>query len=109
MWKEFKAFLLRGDVLALAVAVIIGGAFQKIVDSLVTDVITPVIGLLGGNPDFSAIVIGGKTVVQPDGSTKVEGGIMVGRFLNAVISFITIGFVLFALVKASGKKAEEVK
>lgn len=52
MWKEFKAFLLRGDVLALAVAVIIGGAFQKIVDSMVTDVITPIIGMIGGNPEL---------------------------------------------------------
>ena len=107
MLKEFKAFLLRGDVLALAVAFIIGGAFQKIVDSLVTDVITPIIGIIGGNPDFSSIVIGGK--VDPSDPNKILGGIMVGNFINAVISFVVIGFVLFILVKAANKKTEEIK
>jgi large conductance mechanosensitive channel len=92
MLSELKAFLLRGDVLALAVAVIIGGAFQKIVDSLVADIITPVIGLIGGTPDFSGL--------------KIADSIMIGNFINALISFITIGMVLFFLVKAAGKKAE---
>jgi large conductance mechanosensitive channel len=105
MLQELKAFLLRGDVLALAVAVIIGGAFQKIVDSLVGDVITPIIGMLGGNPDFSGIVIGG----QPDANGVMQGGIHIGKFLNAVISFITVGIVLFMMIKAAGKKGEEVK
>ncbi len=107
MWNEFKGFLLRGDVLALAVAVIIGGAFQKIIDSLVTDVITPIIGIIGGNPDFSSIVIGGKA--DPADPSKIIGGVMVGNFLNAVISFIIVGFVLFMLVKAAGKKTEDIK
>lgn len=105
MISELKAFLLRGDVVTLAVAVIIGGAFQKIVDSMVTDVITPMIGMVVGNPDFSSIAIGGKEVVV-DGVTKIEGGIMVGNFLNALISFIMVGIVLFFVVKAAGKKSE---
>jgi large conductance mechanosensitive channel len=105
MLSELKAFLLRGDVLALAVAVIIGGAFQKIVDSLVGDVITPLIGMIGGNPDFSGIIIGGKE--GADG--KIEGGVQIGKFINAIISFITVGFVLFMMIKASGKKAGETK
>lgn len=105
MLQELKAFLLRGDVLALAVAVIIGGAFQKIVDSLVGDVITPIIGMVGGNPDFSGIVIGG----QPDANGVMQGGVHIGKFLNAIISFITVGFVLFMMIKAAGKKGEEVK
>jgi large conductance mechanosensitive channel len=92
MFSEFKAFLFRGDVLALAVAVIIGGAFQKIIDSLVADVITPIIGMIGGNPDFSTL--------------KLGGSIMIGNFLNAVISFVIVGFVLFIVIKAAGKKAE---
>lgn len=91
MLSELKAFLLRGDVVALAVAVIIGGAFQKIVDSLVVDVITPLLGMIVGNPDFSAITI---------------GSVMIGKFLNAVISFIMVGTVLFFVVKAAGKKPE---
>lgn len=107
MWKEFKAFLLRGDVLALAVAVIIGGAFQKIVDSMVTDVITPIIGMIGGNPDFSSIIIGGKA--DPADPSKIVGGIMLGKFINSVISFATIGFILFLMVKSAGKKSEDIK
>jgi len=105
MISELKAFLLRGDVVTLAVAVIIGGAFQRIVNSLVTDVITPILGMVTGNPDFSSIAIGGKEVVV-DGVTKIEGGIMIGNFINAIISFIMVGLVLFFVVKAAGKKAE---
>ena len=95
MISEIKNFLLRGDVITLAVAVIIGGAFQKIIDSLVADIITPIIGLIAGNPDFSGI--------------KIGESIMVGKFINALVSFITIGIVLFFLIKAASKKAEDVK
>ena len=94
MISELKAFLLRGDVLGLAVAVMIAGAFQKIIDSLVTDVVTPIIGMLGGQPDFSAYKL---------------GPIGIGNFINAVIGFIIVGVVLFALIKAAGKSGEEVK
>lgn len=94
MIQELKAFLLRGDVLALAVAVIIAGAFGKIIDSLVNDIISPILGLIGGTPDFSSVMI---------------GGIKVGNFINAVVNFVIIGVVLFFLIKAAGKKAEDVK
>lgn len=94
MISELKAFLFRGDVLALAVAVIIAGAFQKIIDSLVADVIMPIIGMIAGTPDFSSIKV---------------GEVLVGNFLNAVINFAIIGTVLFMLVKSAGKKAEEIK
>ena len=92
MWSELKAFLLRGDVITLAVAFIIGGAFNKIVDSLVADVITPIIGMVIGNPDFSSI--------------KIGESIMIGNFINALLSFLIVGTVLFFLIKAAGKKAE---
>lgn len=95
MLSELKAFLLRGDVITLAVAFIIGSAFNKIVESLVADVITPILGMIGGNPDFSSI--------------KIGESIMIGNFINAVLSFIIVGIVLFFLIKAAGKKAEEVK
>jgi large conductance mechanosensitive channel len=108
MISELKAFLFRGDVLALAVAVIIAGAFQKIIDSLVGDVIMPIIGLIVGKQDYSSIVISGKEVVV-DGITKIEGGIMVGNFINALLNFVIIGLALFFLIKAAGKKTEEVK
>ena len=93
MLSEFKSFLLRGDVLALAVAVIIGGAFSEIVNSLVNDIISPLIGLATGGVDFSKYEL---------------GGFALGKFINAIIRFIIIGFILFLLVKAAGKKAEEV-
>lgn len=95
MIAELKAFLLRGDVITLAVAFIIGGAFNKIVESLVGDVITPLIGMVIGNPDFSAL--------------KIGESIMIGKFINALVSFILVGTVLFFLIKAAGKKGEEVK
>lgn len=105
MWSELKAFLLRGDVITLAVAFIIGGAFNKIVDSLVGDVIMPIIGVIIGTPDFSSIVIGGEA----DATGKIVGGIQIGNFLNAVVNFLIVGTVLFFLIKAAGKKPEEVK
>lgn len=95
MWSELKSFLLRGDVLALAIAVIIAGAFSKIVDSLVNDIISPILGMIVGTPDFSGFVIAGT--------------IKIGSFLNAIVSFVMIGLVLFFLVKAAGKKADDVK
>ncbi|MFN0215564.1 MAG: MscL family protein [Saprospiraceae bacterium] len=94
MISELKAFLFRADVLAVAVAFIIAGAFQKIIDSLVEDVIMPIIGMIAGTPDFSSIMI---------------GSIKIGNFLNAIINFAIIGTVLFMLIKAAGKKTEDVK
>lgn len=94
MIQELKAFLLRGDVLALAVAVIIAGAFGKIIDSLVNDIISPILGMITGNPDFSSVML---------------GSIRVGNFLNAVVNFVIVGTVLFFLIKAAGKKSEDVK
>ena len=94
MIQELKAFLLRGDVLALAIAVIIAGAFSKIIDSLVNDIISPILGMITGNPDFSSVLI---------------GNIKIGNFINAVINFIMVGTVLFFLVKAAGNKGEDIK
>ena len=108
MLKELKAFLFRGDVLALAVAVIIAGAFQKIIDSMVGDIIMPIVGMVAGVPDYSSIVIGGKEVMV-DGVAKIEGGIMLGNFINAVLNFAIVGTVLFMLIKAAGKKSDDVK
>lgn len=94
MLSELKAFLFRGDVLGLAVAVVIAGAFQKIIDSFVNDIINPVIGMIGGQPDFSS--------VKP-------GGIGVGSFVNTIINFLIVGVVLFIVIKAAQKKTEDIK
>ncbi len=92
---EFKEFIMRGNVMDMAVGVIIGGAFGTIISSLVEDIITPIIGMVGGNPDFSSITIGGS--------------IMIGNFINAVLNFLIIGFCLFLIVKAFNKANAAVK
>ena len=91
---EFKAFISKGNVMDLAVGVIIGGAFGKIVDSLVKDVIMPTIGKFGGTPDFSAIAIGAHHAVV-DGKDVLTGGIMIGNFMNNVVSFLILAAVVF--------------
>ncbi|HRQ24895.1 MAG TPA: large conductance mechanosensitive channel protein MscL [Anaerolineales bacterium] len=92
MLKEFREFIMRGNVLDLAIAVIIGGAFGKIVGSLVEHILTPLIGLLMGGVDFSGI------------SSTVGGAvIMWGMFIQAIIDFLIIAFVIFLIVKAVNK------
>lgn len=106
MLSELKAFLLRGDVVTLAIAVIIGAAFIKIVDSLVVDVLTPIVGMITGNPDFSNLVIGGQP--NPLDPTKIDGGIRIGNFINAVVNFLMVGTVLFFVVKATRKDTQAI-
>lgn len=90
MLKEFRNFVLRGNVLDLAVAVIIGGAFGKIVGSLVSDILTPLIGLVMGGVDFSGL------------STTVGAAVIAwGAFLQTIIDFLVIAFVIFMIVKAA--------
>jgi large conductance mechanosensitive channel len=115
MLKEFQAFLMRGNVLDLAVGIIIGAAFTAIVNSLVNDLIMPIIGLLTGGVDFSNLFIPLATL--PEGVTTLtaakEAGVAVfayGSFINAVINFLIIGFVIFMLVRTVNnmtKKKEE--
>ena len=101
--NEFKAFISKGNVMDLAVGVIIGAAFGKIVESMVKDVITPAIGLVAKLPDFSGIAIGAHTVMK-EGKPVLEGGIMIGSFINAVIAFaILAAVVFFLLVKPMNK------
>ncbi len=88
MLKEFKAFIMRGNVMDLAVAVIIGGAFGKIVSSLVSDLVMPVIGLIIGGIDFSGLSF-----------TVGKATITYGNFINNVIDFLIIALVIFLLVK----------
>jgi large conductance mechanosensitive channel len=91
MLSELKSFLFRGDVLSLAVAVVIAGAFQKIVDSLVLDVITPAIGMIVGQTDFSGLML---------------GEIKIGNLITVVVNFLIVGTVLFLVIKAASKKVE---
>ena len=95
--NEFKEFISRGNVMDMAVGIIIGGAFTAIVTSLVEDVITPIIGMIGGF-DFSSFVV-----------TVNNSNIAIGKFVNAVINFLLIALVLFSVIKAMNKAASIVK
>jgi large conductance mechanosensitive channel len=102
MLKEFKEFALKGNVLDLAVAFILGAAFGKIVTSLVNDVIMPPIGLLLGKIDFSNLFIdlSGKNVTSLKAAKDAGAAVIAyGQFINIVIEFLIVAFVLFLIVK----------
>jgi len=83
MLQGFKNFLMRGNVVDLAVAVVIGGAFGQVVNSLVADVLTPLVGALGGVPDFSALQL---------------GPIALGKFINALLNFVVVAAAIYFVV-----------
>lgn len=89
MLKEFKAFVMRGNVLDLAVAVIIGGAFGKIISSLVNDILMPLIGLVMGGVNFAELSF-----------TVGEAVVKWGAFVQAIVDFLIIAFVIFMIVKS---------
>ncbi len=102
MWKEFKAFAMRGNVIDLAVGVVIGGAFGKIVSSLVNDIIMPLIGLLLGDLDFSNLFItlgGGSFSTLAEAKEKGVATLNYGLFINNVVDFLIIAFTLFIVIK----------
>jgi large conductance mechanosensitive channel len=103
MWKEFKDFIMRGNVLDLAIAVIIGGAFGKIVSSLVNDVLMPPIGLILGKVDFSNLFIdlSGKNYrVLSEAQAAGIPTINYGVFLNSLIDFLIVAFVIFLVIRS---------
>jgi large conductance mechanosensitive channel len=106
MLKEFKDFVMRGNVLDLAVAVIIGGAFGKIVTSFVNDILMPPIGLLLGGVDFANLFLSldGKTYDSLE-AAKAAGAATVnyGVFLNTVIDFLIVAFVIFFVVRTANR------
>ena len=102
MLKEFKEFAMKGNVLDMAIGVIMGGAFGKIVSSAVSDVLMPPIGLLLGGVDFSSLFLNLSGTSQPSlAAAKAAGAptINYGVFLQATLDFIIIAFVIFLLVK----------
>lgn len=106
MFKEFKDFIMRGNVLDLAVAVIIGGAFGGIVNSLVNDVIMPPIGLLLGKVNFTNLFIdlsGQNFSSLADAQAAGAATINYGLFLNTVINFLIVAMAIFLLVKAANR------
>ena len=110
MLKEFRDFIARGNVLDLAVAVIIGAAFGKIITSLVDGIIMPPIGLLLGKVDFASLFIdlsGQYPVSLVDAKAKGLPVIAYGAFINDCIGFLIVAFVIFLIVKAMNKRKRE--
>ncbi len=105
MMKEFKEFAMKGNVVDMAVGIVIGGAFGKIITSLVKDVIMPPIGVLLGNVDFSQLGL----VVKEATDTAEAVVVKYGAFLNTIIEFIIIAFAIFIVIKGMNnlKKKEE--
>ena len=110
MFKEFKEFISKGNVMDLAVGVIIGGAFGKIVTSLVDDMIMPILGIILGKINFTAL----KLFITPAEGDKPEVAVLYGSFIQNVVNFLIMAFVIFLMVKAvnklrkPAKKVEEV-
>ena len=115
MLKEFKEFAMRGNVLDMAVGIIIGGAFGTIIGSLVSDVIMPPIGMALGNVDFSNLFIllkDGAKAAGPYASladAKAAGAVTInyGIFINSVISFLIVAFAVFLLIRSMNKLKRE--
>jgi large conductance mechanosensitive channel len=113
MLKEFKEFAVRGNVVDMAVGIIIGAAFGKIVSSLVADVLMPPMGLLMGNMDFSQLYLNLSGTDYPSLAAAQEAGaatINYGLFINAVLDFLIVAFAIFMVIRGMNKlkrKAEE--
>ena len=105
MIKEFKEFILRGNVLDMAVGIIIGAAFGTIVTSMVNDVIMPPIGIILSGVDFSdaKVELKAATLAEAGKAAKPAVYLFYGKFINAVINFVIVAFVIFVLVKAVNK------
>lgn len=110
MWKEFKDFAFKGNVIDMAVGVVVGGAFSKIVTSLVGDIITPLVGLITGGGDLKNL----KYVFKAATETTPESALNYGMFIQNIIDFFIIAFSIFVFVKLIGiarkkfEKKEEI-
>lgn len=106
MFKDFKEFIMRGNVLDLAVAVIIGAAFGKIITSLVNDILMPVVGVVAGKVDFSNLFIdlsGQSHATLAAAKAAGAATLNYGLFLNAVIDFLIVSFAIFILIRQANR------
>jgi large conductance mechanosensitive channel len=102
-FKDFKAFLMKGDIIALATAVVVGAAFNKIVSSFVADIIMPLIGVLTGGVDFSQqfISLDGNEYETLDAAKEAEAAVLTyGNVIQAIIYFIIVAFFIFLVLRA---------
>lgn len=113
IFTEFKEFISRGNVMDMAVGVIIGGAFTKIVNSVVSDIIMPALGLLTGNIDFAELkLVLSEAVMEGETVVKEELAIRYGVFLDALLNFLLIAVCVFAVIKVINsvkEKAEKLR
>jgi len=110
MWKEFKEFIMRGNVVDMAVGVIVGAAFGKIITSLVNDILMPPIGLLLGRVDFSNLFInlsGGHYATLAEAQEAGAVTINYGLFLNTVMDFVIVAFVIFLFIRQINRMRRE--
>ncbi len=105
MWKEFKAFIMTGNVIDLAVAVLLAGAVGLVVNGFVNDIMMPIVGYFTGGVDFSDMqIVLSEAVVAADGTIeKPESAIRYGAWINTLINLVIVGFVLFMIVKSYNK------
>ena len=112
MWKDFKAFAMKGNVIDMAIGVIIGGAFGKIVTSLVSDIIMPILGMITSGINFSNLKLVLKEAeIAPDGKViSPENAINYGNFLDMVLNFLIITFCIFMVIRLlQGAKNKLIK
>ena len=105
MLKEFRDFIMTGNVIDLAVAVLLAGAMGLVINGFVSDIMMPIVGHFAGGADFADLkVVLDEAVVAEDGTiTEPENAIMYGKWINAIINLIIVGFVLFVIVKSYNK------
>jgi large conductance mechanosensitive channel len=103
MLKEFKEFVMKGSVVDLAVAVIIGAAFKAIISSLVNDILMPIISILMGGISFTDL----KYVITPASGDLAEVAILYGSFIQSIVDFVIIAFTIFLIIKIITKKKRE--
>lgn len=111
MLKEFKDFILTGNVIDLAVAVILAGAVGLVVNGFVSDVMMPIVGHFSGGVDFADMkyVLSPAIGIEGEDGFKPENAIMYGKWINSIVNLITVGFVLFMIVKAYNKTKDPVE
>ncbi len=105
MWKEFKSFIMTGNVIDLAVAVLLAGAMGLVVNGFVNDIMMPFVGHFASGLDFASLkIVLDEAVIASDGTVeKAENAIMYGKWINTIINLVIVGFVLFMIVKAYNK------
>ncbi len=109
MWKEFKEFAFKGNVLDLAVGVIMGGAFGKIVTSIVNDLIMPVLGYFMAGMDFKSLkYVMSEAVMEGDKVIKPETAILYGNFIQNIVDFLIVAISIFIFIKLINKSKEKL-